>query len=268
MRGFLLGLLFITGACYGQSGWVAEIMPGIALYNGDLTQRPLVLQNTRPSLSANFKYNTGDFLNFRFGLAWAMLSANDKFNPQWDLRERNLSFKTNVIEANFCVELNLADPEVYYSFPYLFAGIGGFHFNPYAFDDDHKKVHLQPLSTEGEGLPQYPKRKKYSLTQLCLPFGGGWKTKVHEDLTVSVELGFRYTFTDYLDDVSGGYIDRETLLSQKGAKAVEMAFRASYPVVAGHPRGNPKVKDIYFIGGVKFGIPLNKSGDKEKKKKG
>lgn len=258
MKSCLAVLLLIANFTYGQQGWEAEVMPGMSFYSGDLTQSKLPLNTIQPSLSANLKYNTGNFINFRFGLAWAMVGGNDKFNSQWDLKDRNLSFKTMVLEGNACLEINLSDPGVYYSYPYLFGGIGVFHFNPYAFDNNHKKVFLRPLSTEGEGLSAYPLKKNYSLTQLCIPFGAGWKTKVHEDFTVSVEVGFRYTFTDYLDDVSGRYVDRETLLAAKGSKAVEMAFRASYAVVPDYPRGNPKVKDLYSFVGVKFGFALKK----------
>ncbi|OQY96924.1 MAG: hypothetical protein B6D37_00045 [Sphingobacteriales bacterium UTBCD1] len=264
MRHFLFGFLLIANSCFGQQGWEAEFMPGVSFYNGDLTQKAFTIQTIQPSISANLKYNTGDFLNFRFGLAWAIVSGNDKYNTQWDLKERNLNFKSKIFEVNACLELNLADPQVYYSYPYLFGGIGFFHFNPYSFDNEHKKVFLRPLSTEGEGLPQYPSRKEYSLNQVCLPFGGGWKIKINEDFTLSFELGFRYLFTDYLDDVSKTYVDQETLLSQRGQKAVEMAYRAAYSVIDGYPRGNPKVKDMYYFGGVKFTIPLNKGKEKKK----
>ena len=39
-------------------------------------------------------------------------------------------------------------------------------------------------------------------------------------------VGFRKTFTDYLDDVSTFYVDQTILQNAKGPKAVEMAYRA------------------------------------------
>src|SRR5574338_28891 len=258
MRICLVGLLFVVNASFGQKGWEAEIMPGISSYSGDLTQTAIPIHTLQPSVSANLKYNTGDFINFRVGFAWGIVYGNDKFNSHPDLRGRNLSFKSMVLEGNVCLEFNLADPDVYYSYPYLFGGIGVFHFNPYAYDNNNKKVYLHPLSTEGEGLPQYPSVKNYSLTQICLPFGGGWKIKVHDNFTITFEAGIRYLFTDYLDDVSGQYVDRETLLAQKGPKAVEMAFRSTYFAGTGDSRGNPKVKDMYAFGGIKFGFYLGK----------
>lgn len=257
MRICLVGLLFAASSCFAQRGWQLEFMPGFSSYTGDLTQTAFPIHTVEPSLSANFNYNTGDLINLRLGLAWAMVSGNDKYNSQWDLRGRNLSFKSQILEASACIEFNLADPEIYYSFPYLFGGVGFFHFNPYTRDNNNKKVFLRPLSTEGEGLPQYPSVKKYSLNQVCLPFGAGWKIKTHKNYTISFEVGLRYLFTDYLDDVSGKYVDRETLLGARGQEAVDLAFRATFPVTTGDIRGNPKVKDMYTFGGVKFGFYLN-----------
>lgn len=258
MRIYLLGLLFISCVSYGQKGWQVEVMPGISSYAGDLTQKTIPIHTIQPSLSTNIKYNTGNFVNFRLGLAWAMVSGNDKYNSHWDLYGRNLSFKSTILEGNLCLELNLADPDIYYSYPYIFGGVGVFHFNPWAYDDAHNKVFLKPLSTEGEGLAQYPSIKEYSLTQLCLPFGAGWRHKVKEKFIIGFEIGIRYLFTDYLDDLSNTYVDRETLQSQKGDKAVEMAFRSTYFSATGDTRGNPKVKDIYAFAGIKFGFYLHK----------
>lgn len=266
MRICLVGLLFVANSCFAQKGWEAEVMPGMSFYSGDLTQTAIPINTIQPSLSANLKYNTGNFINYRFGLAWAKVSGNDKYNSQWDLKGRNLSFKSTIWEATATIEFNLADPDIYYSYPYLFGGVGLFHFNPYARDDNNKKVYLRPLSTEGEGLAQYPSKKEYSLNTVCLPFGGGWKWKVQDKYIISVELGVRYTFTDYLDDVSGRYIDRETLLGAKGQEAVDLAFRATFPITAGDIRGNPKVKDMYAFAGVKFGFYLNRK-KKDKKDK-
>src|SRR5205085_6237819 len=108
------------------------------------------------------------------------------------------NFKSTVLEGSVCAEINLFEPEVYVSYPYVFAGIGVFHFDPYTYDKENKKTYLQPLSTEGQGLPEYPNRKSYKLTQVCLPFGGGWKVNINKRFDLIYEVGFRYLFTDYL----------------------------------------------------------------------
>ena len=127
------------------------------------------------------------------------------------------------------------------------------------------KTFLHPLSTEGQGLAAYPGRKPYSLTQLCLPFGAGWKWTFSKRYDIIYELGYRLLFTDYLDDVSTTYVDPQLLLAARGPKAVEVAYRAqhsagSYPYQEGpgDQRGNPNVKDWYFFSGLKLLIRLGK----------
>ncbi len=67
---------------------------------------------------------------------------------------------------------------------YLYGGIAVFHFNPWAYDNDGNKIHLQPLSTEGQGVAAFPSQKKYKLTQLALPFGAGIKYAVSDKVNM------------------------------------------------------------------------------------
>lgn len=64
-------------------------------------------------------------------------------------------------------------------------------------------VALQPLGTEGQGQPGYA--KPYSLLTVAIPAGAGMRWQITESLNLAAEIGFRYTFTDYLDDVGGLY---------------------------------------------------------------
>jgi hypothetical protein len=138
-----------------------------------------------------------------------------------------------------------------------------FHFNPYSYDSLGRKVYLRPLSTEGEGLAQYPGKKEYSLTQIAIPFGGGIKFRISDRVTLAYEIGLRKLFTDYLDDVSGKYVSDSVLLADKGPEAVAMAYRggelkggAGYPP-DGTVRGNAKHKDWYYMSGLRLTIALN-----------
>lgn len=257
-RPCLIFLLFAATCSQAQGKWQLEIMPGVAGYQGDLTQKSIPFKNIGPAAGINLKYNTEDMIVIRAGFAWARLSADDKNNKQADIRSRNLNFKTDIWEATVCAEVNILDPESYTSLPYLFLGIGAFRFNPYTYDKDNKKTYLRPLSTEGQGLPEYPDKKKYSLTQFCVPFGGGWKIKIKERTELSFEIGVRFLFTDYLDDVSDTYASPETILLEKGPKAFELAFRSTPIAREGDVRGNPKIKDMYAFSGAKLTFDLGK----------
>ncbi|MEP7110244.1 MAG: hypothetical protein ABI760_19770, partial [Ferruginibacter sp.] len=111
---------------------------------------------------------------------------------------------------------------------------------------------------EGQGLAQYPDRKMYSLTQFCIPFGGGWKWKFKEGYEIIYEVGVRYLLTDYLDDVSTTYVNPELLQVERGRIAAELAYRYNNnpASIEGRKRGNPKVKDWYYMTGFKLLIKL------------
>jgi hypothetical protein len=256
MRVTLILILIVNNICKGQE-WQAELMGGVSGYNGDLTQRRVALKELRPALNFNIKYNSGDYVNVRIGIGYTQLAGNDKDNTRMDLKNRNLSFKSNIFEANVIGEVNLFDPEEYTSYPYILGGVGLFHFNPFTYDKDNRKTYLQPLSTEGEGLKEYPGRKKYSLVQFCLPVGAGWKWNINEQWNISYEFGIRILFTDYLDDVSRTYADLEVLVAEKGPKSAELAYRGAPPFVyVGEMRGNRSVNDVYFFNGVKISRSL------------
>ena len=259
MKYSFIFLFIITQSCFAQ-GWEADITMGVSGYNGDLTEHIFSPKSMEPSAGFNLRYNFDDIIIVRGGFSWGKVSADDKNNHQQDLKARNLNFRTNILEGNLCAELNLFEPEYYNAYPYVFIGIGMFHFNPYTYDRDGNKTYLQPLGTEGQGLAGYPGRKPYSLTQFCLPFGGGMKINISKRCDLVYEIGGRFLFTDYLDDVSTTYVNTQTLMANSKAKTAELAYRQTInrSPAEGDIRGNPKVKDWYFISGFKLLLRLGK----------
>lgn len=234
--------------------WMAEGMIGGSCYSGDLSQTNFSFNRVGPALALNVKYSNNTIWSLRGGISFANVSGSDAKNKDPELQTRNLSFKTNVVELNVCGELATLDPSLYFSYPYIFAGVGAFYFNPYTKDDQNNKVFLRPLSTEGQGLAAYPDRKKYSPVQFCIPFGTGWKYEYKKKWEFSYEFGYRLLFTDYLDDVSYKYVSLDYLAENVGPKAAELAYRKkNIPFrEEGQSRGNPKLKDVYFFSGFKI----------------
>lgn len=239
--------------------WSADLFVGTAGYNGDLTKSSLVIRSLKPAIGVNVRYQIHPYIALRGGLTYATVGGSDEYTKDSLLMLRNLSFQTSIIEASFVVEATLLDPELFPNYPYLFAGIGGFRFNPYAYDRNNEKVFLRSLHTEGQGLDEYPDRKQYSLAQLCIPFGAGARFKISDQFSLGFEIGFRKLFTDYLDDVSNTYADGGVLKTKVGPKALEMAYRGNevgglydpFPP-NGTIRGNPKKDDWYYFGGLKL----------------
>lgn len=240
----------------------AGLTVGASNYLGDLSENSsrVFLKETHFSGGIFGRYNVNDFVGVRLGLQYGSLSGTDANADAVDVRQRNLSFKTNIYEVSLTGEFNILGYQPYalsrvFS-PYLFGGIAFFHFNPQA-EYEFQTIDLQPLGTEGQGLPDRP--EPYRLTEFAIPFGLGLKYALSDKWNLGLELGIRKTFTDYLDDVSTTYVAYEELLAARGEQAANLAIRQldAQPgdIVTGTPRGDDTETDTYFILG--FSISYN-----------
>jgi Domain of unknown function (DUF6089) len=262
MKRFLLSVAILLPYCVpAQDHHEFGITAGVANYHGDLQDKIFPNYGYMPMAGIIYKYFMSPHVGLRFGASYATVTAADSLSDIPADRARNLSFTTHILELHGALEVNILPIEVRKMkvSPYLFGGISVFYFNPFAQDPNGNKVYLRPLSTEGEGLPQYPDRKEYSLVNAAFPFGGGIKFFIGKTLMLSGELGFRYTNTDYLDDVSKTYVSLDTLAAYKGKLAAQMSFRGNaapgwsenpiYPT-DGTQRGDSKANDWYWFGNV------------------
>lgn len=231
------------------------VFGGLAAYNGDLTDKIFPKKVTNGAIGITGNYELTDNIMLRGGFTYSVVGGADRFSKDAELRARNLAFETSISEFSVVGEyylLNLYDNRIS---PYAFAGLALYHFNPYAFNGTTDKIYLKPLSTEGQGLAGYPDRKAYSLTQAAIPFGGGVKFAINDNLHLGLEIGFRKLFTDYLDDVSTTYVDAADLLAARGQLAVDMAYRGDdvgnpiYPA-KGAGRGGSDHNDSYYFTGL------------------
>lgn len=242
------------------------LMGGGMNYIGDLNNESAL---TLPRLAG------GVGLRYRFDNRWALRveASYGQIGCDEDYNElRNLSFRSDIIEGAVLAEFNFAPfgsgaTERLWT-PYLFGGLGVFHFNPMAMytlgDGQEMWAELQPLHTEGQGSTQYPDRKAYARMQMCLPFGVGVKVRLGKTFSLAAEYGFRKTWTDYLDDVSKTYVEHELLQSNcdDGALAEQLADRSGevqegYVNAAGVKRGDDSLDDWYAYLHVSLGVSLD-----------
>ncbi len=242
-------LLLIAVANISAQDLRINVMGGMANYNGDLQSRTITFQQARYAVGVWASYDINPKIMLRGGLHFANVQAADRFqaNPQNILR--NLSFATNIWELHAGAEYHFLGMDAGVFSPYVFGGVAGFRYNPYAFSATGNKVFLKPLSTEGQGLTGYPDRKPYNLMQVAIPFGLGVRMVLTDRIDVGAEFGYRKTFTDYMDDVSRSYVDLTALLTQRGPQAVLMAYRT--PELSGHGT-DPYPNDLEKRGGSKF----------------
>lgn len=235
---------------------------GFANYNGDLQQRRVTLQQAKGAIGAGATFNFNDHLSVRSDYTFANIGADDKHNRKASLVSRNLNFSSRIYELTLMGEYDILNLNRHKVSPYVFGGVGLFHFAPYTTDELGKKVYLANLSTEGQGF--LPGKKEYKRTDFNIPLGAGVKYALSDEIRIGFEMGLRVLRTDYLDDVSSVYVDQNTLLAARGQKAVDLAFRgdelknnpASYPS-RGTSRGNNKVNDFYYFGLFRMDVRLN-----------
>jgi hypothetical protein len=235
-----------------------DLFGGISNYQGDLQPIFFTTKNANPGAAAILKYGITDKLYIRAGFSFGSIAGNDVTNKE-NLRFRNLNFRSGLQEFTVGAEYRLFSPDQHRFTPYVFVAAGVFKFKPYTFHGlNSVKTFLQPLGTEGQGLPSYPGTELYSLTQFCIPYGLGVKYQINCNLNVGFEFRQTKTFTDYLDDVSTVYPDELALLNGRGQVAVDLSWRGNGPFPApGTRRGNPTQADWFYFAGVTIGLKLN-----------
>ncbi|MEL6924653.1 MAG: DUF6089 family protein [Bacteroidota bacterium] len=258
MRSLLIVLLCLPLAVQAQYFEVGAFA-GVSKYSGDLTSKLVDIDDVSLAYGALGRFNMNEYFSFRVQLTAAEISGNDNRAPLSSGRQsRALNFQSKIYEAALLGEFNFPGFDVtqdqYFS-PFVFAGVSGFYHNPMAYLNN-QLVDLQPLGTEGQGMEAYPDLAPYSLYQLAIPVGGGLKLNINEVVNITLEVGVRKTFTDYLDDVSGTYPDIQGLL-ELNPTAAALSYRAedvlnstSFTNPEGRSRGNPATKDWFFISGI------------------
>lgn len=272
----LLILLIFPLVAGAQRHHEVGIFGGTSSYYGDLQQKLFPKDGYRAAGGLTYKYFMHPNVGLRFGATYASLYGADSTSESPAIKKRNLNFQTNLFEVSGGLEVNLlpVDFDEFKFSPYLFAGLAVFYYNPYTIAANDDKVYLRPLSTEGQGLRQYPGRKLYSLVNVGIPLGAGLKVMIGKTVLVSTEIGFRYTATDYLDDVSSSYVNMDTLFRYKGKQSVDLSYRTdelpnwdgNYPNDK-FVRGDNMKKDWYWFAGVNVAIYFESFGNIEHYKK-
>jgi len=191
--------------------------------------------------------------------------GNDALSASIYEQARNFNFRSDIFEIATQFEFNffpyLMGSEHNRFTPYVLLGIAVFHHNPKAYLNG-SYIALQALGTEGQQFPEFYGRNPYKLFQISVPFGAGLKLNASKHLTLGFELGYRFTFTDYLDDISSTYVDANVLLSgANGQLAAALGDRSitstGEPIgVEGKQRGDNQLRDAYIFSGISLSYTL------------
>ena len=232
------------------------IFLGGSYYTGDLNPSGHFNRFTRPAAGVIYRMNLNQRFSAKASGLFGMIEADDAYSKNESHVNRNLSFKSKVLEFAVEGEFNFlpyatGSKKLAVFTPYVFAGIAVYHFDPLGLYQN-RWYKLQPIGTEGQNS-SFSNDKSYSLTQFSIPFGVGVKFNTAKRIGINFEWGLRKTYTDYLDDVSGKYVDSYLLMSEKGPVAAALADKSINQEPGGNTgrqRGNSYTKDWYSFAGV------------------
>lgn len=289
---FVLALLLASAGVHAQyfrqsSYWKTQRQElslgfGISNFLGELGGRnqigspflwDLELSQTRPAAHFDYRYYVAQRVALRARATYGVMAGNDNLTSEPFRQNRNLSFKSDIYEASFVIEVHPYKEELghYHNLRgvegqkssrvglYAFTGITGFYFDPKA-QFENTWVRLKPLGTEGQGLPGGP--EEYSNFALGIPFGVGIRKALSKNLSFGLEMQYTKTFTDYIDDVSTEYYDNDAILALRGEQAAFLANpslrlpqvlrESGDPTTTGQQRGDPTDLDAYLF--MKFQV--------------
>lgn len=209
MKKLLFVFLFLsTTLAYSQSfyrfrfeePWSLSASAGATQYFGELYSFWKYNEGVQPDWDANIAvhYTFGTNLRARVDLSYINISGQDPpSDPRAHRAARNLHFRAKNWEATAMIE--------YYLFPvkvpnihrnlwnlYAFAGLGVSTNNPEAQLDENW-VDLRPLQLENN---------PYERNIMVFPMGLGLKYKLNVYTDLTLEGNYRFTMTDYMDDIS------------------------------------------------------------------
>lgn len=293
----ILNIIFAPKAVNAQSRFELGASISTMQYEGEIGGRFPYIYNdlnnptSRVRLGAglNVGYDLTDYFTLRASLLIGSVQAADRLikpepNPAIVYKlARNLSFRSSIAELGVVGEFYPL-PVLFKRYgqnlgrfnPYIVGGINVFRFNPRSLYIDKTGalswVDLKPLRTEGQGMPIANAPKEYSLTSFSFPIGIGVRYNITENTSIALEWMNRTTSTDYLDDVSGRYIDNAEFDNFFGAGTVladQAKQKANFPswvngvhvngFLPTEPRGSlNKFNDYYYTTSIKLFISLGK----------
>ena len=210
---------------------------GTAVYSGDILRK---IDAGQSGLQGTLfgKRNFDNVWSLKVGLNLAEIMAADSIRPidaMASLRQGH--FTGRITELSAIMEFNFLDyvnqkSEFRFS-PYAFFGLG------YAFVNAEGRINA--------GAPV----ENYRTRTLVIPFGGGVKYLLSDQLTLGMELGFRPTTSDALDQLDSTLPALPRYDSPLGPNTKALPQSLNF--------GNPNSKDWYYFLGLTLSYTITKA---------
>lgn len=267
---------------YNRNAWKKhrhELQFGLGISNflGDVGGRDQVgtnfvwdleISKTKFAAGFNYLYYLSEKVALRTTLVYGKVAGDDKLTQEFFRHNRNLNFESIILEGGLGIEYQFLKEKIgniynvksptgkklglrhFSAGFYAFGGISGFYFNPKTMNSNGQMIDLIPLKTEGQGLPGGA--KPYGNFNVAVPLGIGMRKSINRTIGYKIELSHRFTFTDYIDDVSTVYYDPSILATEVGAQSAyfsnpELGQAFSHTTDPGQQRGDATDRDGYMF---------------------
>ncbi|MGB0849911.1 MAG: hypothetical protein ACPGTP_01585 [Bacteroidia bacterium] len=230
--------------------------------HGTHDHKDINFAQTGYALGGGIAYNYIKGFSFELETTAGRLRADDA-ETDWNRKYRMIHVRTDFLETALKFQYTVPDFVKNYKGLYLNAGGGIVLYNPKA-QLNGKWYNLRPLGTEGQLVD--PNKSVYDKYSPIITVGFGKKITIRNDLSLAIDISLRKTFTDYLDDVSTFYFDKDLIEAKSGTIARHFSDPANGQNGVGNPgsiRGFSDHDDNYFL----VGIQLNKSIGVRRKRK-
>jgi hypothetical protein len=275
---FLLLILSVVRPSYGQYLWDFGVGAGASNYLGDIggydkNRRNFIadlkIQKTRFDLSGFARYRIMSKISLKAEGGLIRLQGDDKTAIITGRANRNANFRNDLYFLDLTAEYFFYENnDIGSSYRsrnalrcYAFAGVGGIYHNPKG-NLGGGWFNLRPLRTEGQASP-------YRNINLVVPFGVGAYYTINKRHRIGWEFNYRWTFTDYLDDISGNYPSAEFAAANAGVTNFTKwneIWKKTIPDYENDPlaksfgdgnkRGDPKNDDHYFTSSFYYSYVL------------
>ena len=241
------------GFSIGASNYLGEFGGGEGTRRDGFVD--MKLNYTKWTLGGFYRYRISNRFGVKGSLNYIRLSGDDAKTDNPARRARNLNFKNDMFEliANgelYIYKVNDVGRTGRYSTDfnlYFYGGVGLFYSNPKGQTDAGDWVSLKPLQTEGVS---------YSSFNFTIPLGIGFYYTINRKYRLGMEVGWRTTFTDYIDDASTVYTTNYDGISNKTTQAlineIDDEDVQLHHFMVGSKRGDPEHDDAYATATINF----------------
>jgi hypothetical protein len=248
------------GGKIGASNYLGDIGGGAGAARGFIYD--MKLEQTKFTLGLTGRYFFGNNTAVAVHFTHVRLKGEDSGSENPERYSRNLSFRNDVLELTTRLEYHFIKiNDIGRTFRYrlsfnlfLWGGVGAFYNNPKGYYQG-EWIALRPLQTEGIG---------YSPFSFCAPAGIGMHYRFNKRHLIGFEAGWRFTLSDYIDDVSSFYKNPDDFTDPQAIALADRSVEVdpNDPLFIGannygagtkaNPsepakRGNPEDNDSYLV---------------------